>query len=53
MPICDECKKDVPRRDTFRRGDIDRKVCQKCSEELSAKDFAILCDCIMRTIGSK
>lgn len=47
MPICEECKKEVSRRVTFRRGNTDRKVCKECSDVLSAKDFQILCECIM------
>ena len=47
MPICEECKNDVTRRVTYRRGETERKVCQKCSEDLSSKAFMMLCDYIM------
>jgi transcription initiation factor IIE alpha subunit len=47
MTICEECKQNVPRRVTFRRADTEKKVCPKCAEDLSQKDFMILCDYIM------
>lgn len=47
MPICEECKKEVARRVTYRRADECKKVCKECEEKLSTESYVALCNCIM------
>lgn len=43
MPICEECKKEVTRRQTWR----ERKVCPACAEKLQGDEYSAWCDIIM------
>ena len=44
MPICEYCQKEVKRRETYKDG---RKVCPKCTEIISGKEFSLLSEFII------